>query len=169
MQTYFYCKVWQALGYKVMASYAQQACNRTFCLTHGLNLHSNENYGLGHRFALCKPSLFWSGFSSWPYKRVCLAWPLRAMVLLTLDLLGVFQREWEHRYLCQCVLQVSEVKKKRASSCGGSCLTVPLLLKRFVKDCQICIIHATTPSSAYFPIYTWANWLTFIFILVLFK
>lgn len=163
MKTYFYCKVWQALGYKVMASYAQQACNRTFCLTHGLNLHRNENYGLGHRFALCKPSLS-EAVSQVDPTNVC-AWPGPSELWCHWPWIYwvCFRGNENTGTFANVCFEYQRWKKKRASSCRGSCLTVPLLLKRFAKDCQICIIHATTPSSAYFPVYTWANSHSFLF------
>lgn len=98
MKGYFYCKVWQTIGYKDMASYAQQEYNGTFCLMHGLNLHSSENYGLDHGFVWCKPCLS-EVVSQVALTNVCAGTAVLSTAVLTPNLLGLLQGDWGHRYL----------------------------------------------------------------------
>lgn len=57
MDTYLFYKVQQTLGYREMASYAQQVYNVTFCLMHGCNLHSYKNSGVDQFCFLSKASI----------------------------------------------------------------------------------------------------------------
>lgn len=128
MKTHFYCKVWQALVYKDMASCAQQTYNRTFGLMHGLNSHSNENYGLGHSFVLCKHSL------SEVVSQAALTnvYPGTAMLGLAPQRYGpidsrvtgcISEGTRAQVPLKMCVSGIRG-EKKRDTSCGGSCSSI---------------------------------------------
>ena len=151
MKKYCYWKVWQGLGHKDTASCAQQAYKRTFCLMHGPNLRSNENYGLGHSSVLCKSSAS-ETVSQFVPTNVC---AVTTVIGLAPQRYGPINSRL-HGHISEGTRAQAPLKMCASGTRGEkrdiqvveapvsvSRLTVWLLLESFFKYCRICAIHGT--------------------------